>query len=97
MAAFPVAQQAGGVSSAGHAETPARFVQVTIDGVLGDAQPSGDLLGMEMFRDQTEAFPLTRGQPSYRQRVVWLPHERRGKCRQRHSSIPLVNPATKRH
>lgn len=81
MAAFPVAQQAGGVAAAGHAEAPARLVQVAIDGVLGDAQPPGDLLGMEMLRDQTEAFPLARGQPSYRQRVVLLPHERRGKCR----------------
>jgi hypothetical protein len=97
MAAFPVAQQAGGVPAAGHAEAAARFVQVAIDGVLGDAQPPGDLLGMEVFGDQTEAFPLTRGEPFYRQRVVLLPHERRGKCRRRRSSIPLVNPATKRH
>lgn len=97
MAAFPVAQQAGGVAAAGHAEASARLVQVAVDGVLGDAQSPGDLLGMEMLRDQTEALPLTRSQPSYRQRVVLIPHERRGKCRQRLSSIRIVNPATKRH
>jgi len=81
MAVLPVAQQAGGVAAAGHAEASARLVQVAIDGMLRDVQPPGDLLGMEMFRDQTEAFPLTRGQPSYRQRVVLIPHKRRGKCR----------------
>jgi hypothetical protein len=97
MAAFPVAQQAGGVAAAGHAEASARLVQVAVDGMLRDVQPPGDLLGMEVFRNQTEAFPLTRGEPFYRQRVVLLPHERRGKCRRRRSSIPLVNPAAKRH
>jgi hypothetical protein len=96
VAAFPVSQKAGGIAAAGHAETSARLVQVAVNGVLGDAQSPGDLLGMEMFCDQPEAFPLARGKPFYRQRVVFFAHERRGKCRRRLSSIPLVNPVTNR-
>ena len=90
MGDLPGQQQAGGVTAAGHAQPAAGLVEVAVNRVLGDAQTPRDLLGMQVFSDQTEAFPLTRGEPLYRHRVVTVPHKRGGKCPGSVSSIPLV-------
>lgn len=76
MVALPGQEQPCGVATAGHAQASTRLVEVAVDGVLRDAQPAGDFLRMKMVSDQPEAFPLARGQPIYRRRVVSLPHNR---------------------
>lgn len=87
---LPGQQQAGGVAAAGDAQATAGLVEMTVDGVLGNAQAARDLLGVQVFGDQAEAFPLARSEPFYRHRVVTVPHKRGGKCSRRLSSIPLV-------
>lgn len=91
---FPGQQKAGGVTAAGDAQSAAGLVEVTVDRVLGDAETARNLFGMQVVSDQTEAFPLPRGEPLYRHRVVTVTHERGGKCSRRLSSIPLVSLAT---
>lgn len=88
MFGFPGDQQTGGVPSAGDAQTAARLVEVAVDRVLGDPQPPGDFLGMQMVGDQPEAFPLARGQPADRQWILYVPHNWGGKSQLGVSSIP---------
>lgn len=90
MIGLPGQQQPGGVASAGHPQAASGLVEVAVDRVLGDGKTPRDLLGMQVFSDQTQALPLARREPFYRRRVVTLPHERGGKCSRRLSSIPLV-------
>ncbi len=47
---------------------------MAVDGMLGNAQAAGDFLGVQVFRDQPEAFPLTRSEPIHSGRIVLLPH-----------------------
>lgn len=53
---------AGGVVAVGRAQTLAGLVQVPVDGVLGEAQRAGDLLGAHVAIDKTKAFALTLGE-----------------------------------
>jgi hypothetical protein len=55
-------QGAGGFEAVLHAQTLARLVEVGVDGVLGDVQLAGDLLGRQMPVDQPQTLALTRGQ-----------------------------------
>jgi hypothetical protein len=52
---------------------------MAVDGVLGDAQPARDLLGLQMLGDQPQAFTLARRQPLDRTLIAEIPHRRRGK------------------
>jgi len=47
----PVEDAAGRVVAVGRAQALARLVQVPVDGVLGEAQFAGDLLGAHMAID----------------------------------------------
>jgi hypothetical protein len=54
--------EAGGVVARIDPQALARLVEVGVDGVFGNAQAPGDLLGTQMLINQTQAFPLSRGQ-----------------------------------
>jgi hypothetical protein len=58
----PVEDPARGVVAVGRAQAPARLVQMPVDGVLGEAQLAGDLLGAHMAIDEAKAFALTLGE-----------------------------------
>jgi hypothetical protein len=79
VAGFPGQEQAGGVASAGDAQLAAGFVQMAVDGVLGNAEAARDLLGMEMIGHEAQTLPLPRREPFNRVWIVALPHKRRGK------------------
>jgi hypothetical protein len=49
---------------------------VAVDGVLGDPQATGDLLGVKVLGDQPQAFALTRRELLDRVLVVCIPHRR---------------------
>src|SRR3990167_5993000 len=87
---LPGQQQAGGVAATGDAQATAGLVEMAVNRVLGNAETTRDLLGVQVFGDQAEALSLARSEPFYRHRVVTVPHKRGGKCSQRLSSIPLV-------
>lgn len=53
---------AGGVVAVGRAQALACLVQMPVDGVLGEAQFAGDLLGAHMAIDEPKAFALTLGE-----------------------------------
>lgn len=58
----PVEHTARGVVAVGRAQAPARLVQVPVDGVLGEAQFTGDLLGAHVAIDEAKALTLTLGE-----------------------------------
>lgn len=58
----PVEHPARGVVAVGRAEPLAGLVQVPVDGVLGEAQLAGDLLGAHVAIDETKALTLTFGE-----------------------------------
>lgn len=47
----PVEDAARGVVAIGRAQAPARLVEMPVDGVLGEAQLAGDLLGAHVAVD----------------------------------------------
>jgi hypothetical protein len=53
---------ARGVVAVGRPEPAARLVQMPIDGVLGETQLAGDLLGAHMAVDESKTLPLTLGE-----------------------------------
>jgi hypothetical protein len=57
-----VEDPARGVVAVGRAQATAGLVQVPVDGVLGEAQLAGDLLGAHVAIDQPQAFALTLGE-----------------------------------
>jgi hypothetical protein len=57
-----VHQGAGGGEPVLDAQALAGLVQVRVDGVLGDVQLTGDLLGRKVAIDEAEALPLPRRQ-----------------------------------
>jgi len=58
----PVEDPARGVVAVGRAQATARLVQMPVDGVLGEAQLAGDLLGAHVAIDEPKAFALTLGE-----------------------------------
>lgn len=92
MAGFPGDEQQRGVAAGGDAEPPPGFVQMAVDGVLGNAEPARDLLGMEMLGDEAKTIALPRREPFNRVRIVVLPHDRGGKSAFAVSSIGDRNP-----
>jgi hypothetical protein len=58
----PVEHPARGVVAVRRAQAPASLVQMPVDGVLGEAQLAGDLLGAHVTIDQTKALTLTLGE-----------------------------------
>lgn len=58
----PVEHPASGVVAVGRAQAAASLVQVPVDGVLGETQLAGDLLGAHVAIDQRQAFALTLGE-----------------------------------
>ena len=50
------------VVAVGRAEPLAGLVQMPVDGVLGEAQLAGDLLGAHVTVDETKALTLTLGE-----------------------------------
>jgi hypothetical protein len=58
----PVEHPARGVVAVGRAEPLAGLVQVPVDGVLGEAQLAGDLLGAHVAIDEAKALTLTLGE-----------------------------------
>lgn len=65
-----VGQGAGRGETVLHAQPAAGLVEVGVNGVLGDVQFAGDLLGRKMTVDQPQALALTRGELIER---VWSP------------------------
>jgi hypothetical protein len=57
-----VEDPARGVVAVGRPEPAARLVQMPIDGVLGEAQLAGDLLGAHVAVDESKTLPLTLGE-----------------------------------
>jgi hypothetical protein len=53
---------ARGVVAVGRAQTLAGLVEMPVDGVFGEAQLAGDLLGAHVTIDQQKAFALTLGE-----------------------------------
>lgn len=53
---------ARGVVAVGRAQAPPRLVQMPVDGVLGEAQLAGDLLGAHVAIDESKALALTLGE-----------------------------------
>jgi hypothetical protein len=51
-----------GVVAIGRAQATAGLVQMPVDGVLGEAQFTGDLLGAHVPIDQAQALTLTLGE-----------------------------------
>ena len=58
----PVEDAARRVVPVGGAQALAGLVQVPVDGVLGEAQFAGDLLGAHVTIDETKAFALMLGE-----------------------------------
>jgi len=58
----PVEDTARGVVAIGRAQALAGLVQVPVDGVLGEAQLAGDLLGAHVAIDESETLTLTLGE-----------------------------------
>ncbi len=59
----PVAGQARGGVAVGRAQALAGLVQVPVNGVLGQAQFAGDLLGAHVAINKAQAFALTLCEP----------------------------------
>ena len=55
-------EQAGGFVAIIHTQALAGLVQVGVDGVLGDAELTADLLGAQMVVHQPQTFTLARRQ-----------------------------------
>lgn len=55
-------QQAGRLVPVGDAEALARAVEMRVDGVLGDAQFTGDLLGTQVCIDETQTLAFALGE-----------------------------------
>jgi len=55
-------QQTGRLAPACGPEPPARFAKITVDGVFGDVQFSGDFLGLHGLRDKAQTLALARRQ-----------------------------------
>lgn len=68
------------------AEALAGLVQVPVDGVLGEAQFAGDLLGAHVAVDQTKAFALTLGEAVEAHGLV-----RQGRVALIHRAEPYAN------
>jgi hypothetical protein len=58
----PIEDPARGVVAVGGAQALAGLVEMPVDGVLGEAQLAGDLLGTHVAIDQQKAFALTLGE-----------------------------------
>lgn len=58
----PVEDAARGVVAVDRPQPPARLVQMPVDGVLGEAQLAGDLLGAHVAIDEPKALALTLGE-----------------------------------
>jgi hypothetical protein len=58
----PIEDPARGVIAVGRAEALAGLVQMPVDGVFGEPQLAGDLLGAHMAIDESEALALTLGE-----------------------------------
>ena len=56
------AQQARGFVPVGHAKLAPGAVAVGVDGGLGHAELTGDLLGAQVLVDETQALAFARGQ-----------------------------------
>jgi hypothetical protein len=55
-------KQAGGLEPVAGAEPSASVLDALVDGVLGDAQTQGDLLGRQVAVHQPQAFAFARRQ-----------------------------------
>ena len=69
-------QQAGRLIAILHAQPVAGMVQVGVDGVLGNAELTADLLGTQVVMDQPQALALAGRQQldGLPGRLSWLVH-----------------------
>ncbi len=58
----PGGEQPGRLVAIVDSQPMARLIDVGVDGVFGDSQPPGDLLGAEVLMDQPQALALARSQ-----------------------------------